>query len=173
MIDLASMLGLMFAAAGVSICLLLSAVLLRSSWPVDRKCAAATYGLIASVGLLCESPLGDHFSRAAPGLNLAMRLLSAGAPGVVWLLVVALFRDHKLTRLDFAPVALSILLEAPAYAPWPYHRLFFWAWIGWSVLLTLHALSVLVSTPATPVASIELDPCAPRLRTGFASSPAR
>lgn len=145
MTELAAMWGLMFAAAGVAICLVLSTVVLRSAWPADRKAAVGTYGLVASAGLLCESPLGDYLSIATPHLSLLMRLVSAGAPGAVWLLIVALFRDRKLTRSDFLPLAVSILLEAPAYAPWPLSRLFFWAWIGWSALLTLHALNMLIS----------------------------
>lgn len=144
--SLVVLIGAMLAASGVTACALLAVIVLRGAWMADRKAAIGLYCLLTSAALLWRGPLGRYLDHAAPASSKALLILSGGVPGAIWLLVVALFEDRRLRRADLMPLLLSSALLAPAVLPIPGRGWVFRAWVGLSVLITGHALTILIRT---------------------------
>lgn len=142
--SLPAMLAAMFAAAGVTACLLVASIVVRGRWTAGRKAAISLYCAFTSAALIWKSPLGRYLDQVLPALSKTMLILGGGTPGAIWLLVVALFEDRRLSRLDLLPAALSIAIFAPAALGAHGGGWIFRGWVAWSVVLMVHAVTILV-----------------------------
>jgi AraC-like DNA-binding protein len=141
------MFRLLFAGAGASAYLVLALVAGRAEGSRTVRAALIAASLLSAVGLVMDSPAGDALRRTGSTLDVWLRILAAGAPGGLWLALIALFRDRKVLR-SHLPLALTPLAAAaPAFLmegdpAW----LSFWIWTGTSAALVIHAIILIVRT---------------------------
>lgn len=141
--SMSAMVNLASATAAITACVLVGLGVLRGRWPTDRKAAVALYCGLTVIALLWQSPFG-RITQTRWGLGPVMLTVGAGTPGAIWLLSAALFEDRRLRPLDLLPTIVSIAILAAMWTVTQGRVIFFGIWIGWSGLVVLHALSILI-----------------------------
>ncbi|HET9160169.1 MAG TPA: helix-turn-helix domain-containing protein [Caulobacteraceae bacterium] len=142
MIHEASALELMLRGLAVGALLATIVGVWRSAVERNAKVATAIF-CIASAGYVL-----DAYGVARQVLGAAQPicwLLDAGVPGCVWLMIMVVFEDRKVTPVLLAPAAAQIALDAYGLAThgWPSAPAFF-ARDVISVVLAAHALFVVI-----------------------------
>src|SRR5205809_63936 len=104
---------------------------------------ATTIFCLATIGYVL-----DAYGRARFFMGSAQPvcwLLDAGVPGCVWLMILVVFEDRKVTPLLLAPAAIQIGLDAfGTFTGLPRDHLVFLARDVISIGLAIHALSLVI-----------------------------